>query len=517
MSSTKRVVKNTFFLYVKMAITIVIALYSTRIVLKSLGVNDFGIYSLVGGVISMLAFLNSAMIISSQRYISYYLGTGQVDKSLLIFKTSKRLHLIIGLGIVLVLEIIQPFLFNGFLNIPAERIYAAKVVYQMMVFSTFFTINAVPYDAIINAHEDMLFDSIVGVAESFIKLLIAFSLSLFGKDSDSLMIYVGGLTVLVVIIRLVKSIFCVLNYEECHLGKKIKYDISLMREMFSFAFWSSFGILSSIGRVQGIAVVLNIFFGAAVNAAYAIANQINGQIYAFSSNMLKALEPQIVKNEGAGNREKMVNLSLKASRYGFFLLAFFAIPMIILMPLVLKLWLGNIPDHTIIFCRLILLIFLLKQLTIGAYAAIQSTGKIKYYQISTGVIYLMNVPISWVVLKMGYPPHVAILCMLFIEFIVMFVSMYYWKMICGVQYSDMYKSVIIRILVPTVVGISISLLLRTFIPDSSMLLNLMVFIPIWFLLYAILIFYLGIERNEKRIIIDKLLILKYRFKNKLND
>ena len=240
MQESKRVVKNTGFLYGRMLITIFISLYSTRLILSALGEVDYGIYSLIGGIIALLSFINSSMSISTSRYISYYLGANDEHKLKSAFNTSVVLHLIIGLSVVLLLEIGGLFLFNGFLNIPADRLGTAKIVYQCMIVSTFFSINAVPYGATINSHENMLFLSLVGIFESVVKLGIA--LLLIGANGDKLVLYGILMACLSIMLRIFMSAYCQRKYEECRTKIKSFFDIRLLKEMLSFAGWNGYSL-----------------------------------------------------------------------------------------------------------------------------------------------------------------------------------------------------------------------------------------------------------------------------------
>lgn len=498
MNATNRVVLNTSFLYAKMLISMFIALYSTRIVLNALGINDFGIFNLVAGVIAMLSFLNAAMAVSTQRYISYYIGAKDEGKLNSVFKSSVILHLVIGVIVIIVLEAAGYFLFNGFLNIAPERTPSAMLVYHFMVISTFFTINAVPYDAAIIAHENFSFDAIVGVLESILKLAIAIALTF--SLSDRLILYGVLMAVLTISIRVTKSIYCYTKFSECKTYRKASFDLKLIKEMFSFSGWNMFGALCGMGRNQGIAIILNLFFGTVVNAAYGIAYQVNAQLASFSSNMLKALNPQIIKSEGSGNRQRMLHLSLLASKLGFFLLAFFAMPLIFEMPFVLKLWLKNVPEHTIIFCQLILVMSLTNQLTIGSYTALQATGKIKIYQPVTGSLLLLNIPVSWGLLKLGNPPHIVLVSMIVIEILASGSKLFFWITVAGLKLSNYINKVIIPVLLPTSGSLLLIGLLYINTGVSSTIFSLVLFCALWAAVYIILIYYLGTGKQEKELI-----------------
>jgi O-antigen/teichoic acid export membrane protein len=493
MQNAKKVILNTGFLYGKMVISIFIALYSTRIVLSALGVADFGIFNLVGGVIAMLSFLNLAMTTSTQRFMSYYLGAGDGGKLNEIFRSSFLLHFIIGVLVVILLEIASFFLFDGFLKIPFDRLDTAKTIYHFMVISTFFTINAVPYDAVINAHENMLFDALTGIFESFLKLGIAFSLLYNGFDK--LVLYGLLMAVLTIVMRVIKSLYCSSNYEECKLFLKRPFDKSLLKEMFSFAGWNLFGALCNIGTSQGMAVILNLFFGTLINAAYAIANQVNGQLYAFAANMLKALGPQIMKSEGSGDRQGMLNLSMLASKYGFYLLAFFAIPLIFEMPFVINLWLSKVPNNTIVFCRLVLLATMANMITVGLQTAIQSVGNIKLYQTVMGSLLLLNLPVGWLLLKLGNPPYSVLISLIVIELIAGGFRIFFLKLKAGLSVADYINKVVVKIIIVMTITIIGSFIPYYFLEQGFLRLFMLSFFSA--LIFVISLYNFGMDKNEK--------------------
>lgn len=288
MSSTaNRVVKNTGFLYAKMGITMFISLYTTRLILNSLGAADFGIFNIVGGAIAMLGFLNAAMAGATQRFMSYSEGEGNKKKQKSIFNISILLHFFIALAAGIALLIAGYFFFNGILNIPADRIFAAKVVYGSLIVSTMFTVMSVPYDAVLNAHENMKYYAIVGIIESLLKLSVA--LIVVYTFSDKLIVY-GVLMACIPLITLtIMRIYCHKHYTECTIAPKKYWDKTMMKEMTSFAGWSFGNSATSMIGNYGLGIVLNMFFGTVLNAAQGIAGQITGQLCVFASNMLKAL------------------------------------------------------------------------------------------------------------------------------------------------------------------------------------------------------------------------------------
>src|ERR1017187_1198946 len=298
MEAAKHIVKNTSFLYAEMAITVFISLYTTRLILSALGTKDFGTFNVVGGAIAMLTFLNNAMAAASQRFISHAQGKGDIEKQKSIFTVSILLHFLIGIALILVLESSTYFLFRRILNIDPHRLFAAKLIYQFMIASIFFTIISVPYNAVINAHENMLLVAILGVIEAMLKLSIG--LYLLKTDFDKLITYGLLMALLSILLLTIRRIYCHRKYEEVHIKIKLYFDKILFREMANFAGWNLLGTSAGVIAGNGAPIMLNHFFGTALNAANGISNQLNGQLLAFSNTMLQALNPFITKSEGSG-------------------------------------------------------------------------------------------------------------------------------------------------------------------------------------------------------------------------
>ena len=495
MKSAERVVTNTGYLYVRMLISVVLSLYATRLILGALGEVDYGVFALVGGVIGMLSFLNSAMAVSTQRYLSFFLGAGEKNKLEAIFRVSIILHLIIGLFVVILLEIGGFFLFNGFLNIPPDRVHAAKMVYHFMVISTFFTINAVPYDAAINSHENMFFIALTGILESLLKLGIAFWLLYTG--TDKLILYGLLYAVLTITIRVIKSVFCSLRYEECHINFPLRLDMDLLKEMSSFAGWNLFGSACSVVKGQGVPIILNLFFGVVVNAAYGIANQINWQLVSFSANLIKALNPQIAKSEGGGDRQRMLRLAMLASKSSFFLISFFAVSLIMEMPYVLKIWLKDVPDYTIVFSRLVLVVSLFEQMTVGLMRAVQSVGKIKAYQIVIGTILIMNLPFAYLLLKIGLPPAAVLIGSVFLEIIAGATRIVFAKYLTGLKPGDYLLHVVFRPFIVIFISGVLTYSVQLFMPEGFLRLLLSIVISVFSMLLLIPAIALSEYEREK--------------------
>ncbi|WP_298733686.1 MATE family efflux transporter [uncultured Chitinophaga sp.] len=456
MQAASRVVLNTGALYGRMLITIFISLYSTRLVLNALGAQDYGIFNLVGGVIAMLSFLNMAMTISTQRYMSYHLGSGDIEKLKEVFNSSVMLHFIMGITLVVLFEVVGIYAFDHVLNMPADRIATAKTIFHFMVVSTFFTIASVPYDATLIARENMPLIAVLGVFEGLSKLAIA--ISLHYVSGDKLVAYGALMASLTVLLLLIKRLYCSFKYAESKVRVRKYFNKSLLKEMFSYAGWNMFGASSVVARNQAQAMILNVFFGTVINAAYGIANQVNAQLTYFSVTMLQSLNPQIIKSEGSGDRPRMLRLAMIASKFSFLLLSFFAIPVIIEAPFILKMWLKNVPEYTVVLCRLIIVCSLVNQLTQGVQVAIQSVGRIKVYQMVVSFLVILNLPVAYLLLRAGAPPQAVLIGAICMEVIAVGYRIIAANRIAGMPVPEYLNKVVLRAVIPVVLAAAIALL-----------------------------------------------------------
>lgn len=481
--TANKVIFNTIVLYAKIIITMCISLLTVPMVLRALGESDYGIYNLIAGIVSMLAFLNASMTIATQRYLSVAIGENNSEKLNVIYNTSLCLHLIIGSLIVLILEIAGLFLFDGFLNIPPERIHTAKIVYQFIVASTFFTILSVPYNATMNAKEDMLAFSLIGIFDSIARLSIAFLIA--HSSCDRLLLYALLLAILTISVTLINSIYVKSKYREFTYSPRRFLNKRILYEMFGFAGWNTLGAVAMIGRNQGIAILFNVFIGTIANAAYGIANQVNGVLSYFSSTFQKAINPQLMQSQGMNNRERLIRISLWSSKYSVFVLALFAVPLILEMPYILKLWLNEIPDHSIIFCQLILLLSIVYQYSTGLMSAIQAVGKIKNYFIIMSLLIVMNIPISYLILRLSLPPYFCLVAFIVIEVISLIVRMKMAERLVGIRLILFIKKVVIPTLYTIMGACLIAYLVHSFLPESFFrLLSVMVIYVFFYMFFS---------------------------------
>lgn len=508
MQASHRVVMNTGILYARMAITVFLSLYTTRVILEALGAEDFGIFNVVGGAIAMLTFLNTSMAAATQRFMSFAQGRGDEARQRKIFNVSVLLHAVIALALLAILEGAGVVLFQGILQIAPERMHAAWMVYQFTIASTLFTIIAVPYDAVINARENMLLFAVLGVIEAIFKLGIAFAI--VGAASDKLVVY-GFLTaILTAVLFALRAGYCHLRYHECVLAPRRHFDKPLFHEMTSFAGWSFLGTTTSLLANYGQGIVLNMFFGTLVNAAQGISNQVSGQLGAFAGTMLRALNPLIAKSEGAGNRELMLKASVMGSKVSFLLLMFLYVPMLVEMPYIFKLWLKDVPEYAVIFCRLLLLRNLIEQMYATLITSISAVGEIRGFQIATSILNLFPLLISYALFSNGMPPYTLYLAFLVYSIATFILVLVFSKLKFSIRISAYFNAVTVRCSLAFLISFGVAYFPLFFMPGSLIRLLLVMtlcmasFVPCaWYVIFSkedranCLLFFVGMVSKAK--------------------
>lgn len=398
-SNNKRIAKNTLYLYVRMLIVMAVSLFTVRVTLQALGTEDYGINNVVGGVVTMFTFLTSTMVSASQRFFAYALGKKDYKQLSNYFTMSMWCYQGLAILIIILAETIGLWFVKTQLTIPDSRITAAMWVYQFSIVSFAFSILSIPYNSIIIAREKMNVYALLGLAEAFLKLGIAYLLMI--SPFDKLILYSGLMCLMMSSIYVFYIIYGTIKFEECRL--KRFWDKSIFAEVMNYSGWSLFGAISGVLRSQGINILLNIYFGPVVNAARAIAYQVNNAINQFVLNFYKAVQPQITKYYAASAKDDFMKLVFRSSRCCFYMILILSLPFLIEMPFILELWLKDVPENTILFTRLVIITAIIDSTAYPLQTAISATGRIKWFQIITGGLLLLNLPISWMFLHWGYP------------------------------------------------------------------------------------------------------------------
>lgn len=398
--NNKRIAKNTLMLYIRMLLKMLVSLYSSRVILNTLGVDDYGIYNIVGGVVIMFGFLNSTMSGTTSRFLTFQIGSGDIKKLKETFNSAFTVHIIIAILVFIIAETIGLWFLNEKLVIPENRIYAANIVYQLSLFAAMISIIQVPYSALIISHEKMNVFAFIEITYTLLKLGILFLLVIWNFDK---LIFYGILVSFTSIIVLLFYLFyCINTFPESKY--KLSWNKEILRPFFMFSGWDLYGNLSVMTRTQGVNILLNLFFGVIVNTASGIATQIQGVIMGFASNILLAVKPQIVKYYATGERKQMLRLMLNSSKLMYLLLFFVSLPLIIEMHFVLKIWLKVVPEYLIEFARLTLFFNFFAIISLVVVGAIHATGKNKRPSLINGTLYLLVLPLSYFALKNGSSP-----------------------------------------------------------------------------------------------------------------
>lgn len=486
-------------LYFRMFLTMGVSLYTSRIVLNTLGVVDFGIYNVVGGVVVMFSFLNSSMASATQRFLSFELGKNDYEQLKKVFSMSVNIHAIIAFAIFILAETIGLWFLNAKLVIPVERIGAANWVYQFSVLSFMVTVMSVPYNATIIAHERMNVYAYVSIVEVLLKLTLVFALVWFGYDKLKMYsIFVFSVSV---IIWVIYKLYCRHSFTETRY--KFSWDKLLYKTLMNYAGWNLFGNTAVVAMGQGVNILLNLFFGPVVNAARAIAFQVNGAVNGFVSNFQMSINPQIVKSYAVDDQKYMQQLIFQGSRYSFFLLFFLSLPVLLQTETLLKWWLKIVPDYAVLFCQLVLLDTLINCISGPLITAVQATGKIKTYQAVIGGLLLINLPLSYLFLKLGYKPQITLYIMVIVSVIALFARLTILRSLMSFSARAFVQQVILKVLLVALFSVIIPLVAMQFVTQEAN--RFFVISSLSAFSVILMVYFVGLKKQERIFVKDKIL------------
>ena len=443
MGQGRSIVINTFALYAKIIASGVVTLLSTRVALKLLGVDDFGLYNLVAGIIAMLSFLNGALLVSTQRFLSVAMGenedVGELSK---IFNSSLSVHLCLSVLLLLIFCVLKPMLFTSMLNIKPASIDVAKQVYDLMILSSLVTMLTVPYNAAINAHEDMWMFAVIESLVALLKLGAAYAL--YFTPYDLLLTYSFLMLFALIVGSACKYFWCSRRYRETKISLIGMCNLTLMKKQIGFVGWNTLGAIAVVGRNQGIAVVLNVFFGTLLNAAYGVASQLNNLVTTFASTITSVFSPVIMKYKGQGNTKQMLYMASLSSRISFFLSSLMALPLLLELDNILKIWLEEVPVYTFQLSAGTIITFVVMQSYPGITRAIYAEGNIMWYQIVVSITSLAIIPVGYVLYKVNCSPPVIVYLMIISQICILFETMLFAKKLIGLDWkrflSELFKS-----------------------------------------------------------------------------
>lgn len=496
--NNKRIAKNTLMLYVRMIFMMAVSLYTSRVVLNTLGVQDYGIYNVVGGIVVMISFINSSMSAATQRYLTFELGKGNLPKLKEVFVTSVNIHIIISVIILIIAETIGLWFLLNKMTIPESRVEAAVIVYQCSILVTIVSFISVPYNATIIAHEKMSAFAYISILEAILKLAIVYLLLLI--NFDKLILYAIFMLVVQILIRLVYGRYCRKHFSET------KYSIylnkKLFKEMFMFSGWNLWGSMAGVASSQGLNILLNMFFSPTVNAARAIAVQVQNAITQFSVNFQAALNPQIIKSYAIQNYEYMHSLIFRSSRFTFLLLMCISLPVFFETDMILKLWLKTVPEYSATFLRIIMCVTIIDAMANPIMTSAQATGKVKVYQSVIGVILLLILPISYATLKLGGAPYSVFIVHLIICISAFITRLLIIRPMINLKLREYFKNVIFKCILTCLMAVVFPLFLKLILHNSIYSSIIICLISVISGLLAS--FCLGMTSHERKVVLNKI-------------
>lgn len=496
MTSTQRIIFNMAALYGKVLVSMILSLFASRYILAALGVVDFGLFSVIAGIMGFMAFLNGAMSTSSQRHLTHELGRGDMDQLNRIFKTSLLLHAGMAVLLVILGETVGLWFLNNVLNIPEARRDAAFWIYQFTVVSTACSVISVPYSALLTAHEALAVASLFGIIQSVLAFTLALMLTWI--PGDRLIVFVFFSSLIAIAMTLAQMGLCRFRYRESRLLGGNRPNRRIFAELLGLSSWTLVGHLSFVCRLQGVAFMLNIFFGPVVNAAFGIANQVSSMMAQLTQVMQQAISPLMVKQEGAGNRKRMLELSLISSKFGFCIACFWGIPLFAEIETVLSLWLKKPPEHTAAFCRIVLLIFVSDQLSSGFGTTVLALGKLARYQSIICSIHLSTLPLAYVLLKLGCNQDSVLLSSLFTMIVASASRGWVVRGLADFPYSTWVKQVALRGIAGVIPGVLYAAGLVHLLPPSTG--RLLFLSATTGLITAVGVFLIGMNQTERQLL-----------------
>lgn len=498
-SNNKRIAKNTLLLYFRMLLTMGISLYTSRVILNTLGEIDYGIYNVVGGFVAMFAVISGAMTTATQRFLSFEIGKGRRSNVQIVFSTTIIIHCLLA-GVILILgETVGIWFLNTQMNFPSDRYMAANWVFQFSLLTFIINVISVPYNAAIIAYEKMKAFAYVSVIEVTLKLIIVYLLVV--SPWDKLIVYAILLAMVAISIRLIYSVYCNRNFRECRCNWK--WDYNQGKAMMSFVSWNLIGTIAGVAKEQGINVLLNIFFGATINAARGIAYQVLSALNGFINNFQLAMNPQIVKSYAANEKKEMFDLVFKGSRFSFLMMTIISIPIIIETPFILNVWLKNPPEYTTVFVRLVLLTALVDSLSGALITSMHASGKVRGYQIIVGGTSLLTLPVAYLFLKLNYPPFSAMAVSLCFAGICHFERLILLNKTIDLPVKDFLKEVTLRAFFIFLLSLSIPLILYICCWDVNWISFISICL-ISFLSSAFWGYTLGLNTHERSLVKSKI-------------
>lgn len=497
--NNKRIAKNTLLLYVRMLFTMAVSLFTSRVILNTLGVEDYGINNVVGGIVTMFSVLSGSLSSSISRFITFELGKGNIERLKTIFSTGVNIQLGMSVLIIIIAEAVGIWFLNAKMNIPADRMVAANWVFQCAILTFVLNLLSVPYNAAIIAHEKMSAFAYISVVEVTLKLIIVYMLTI--SPFDRLKTYAVLLLCVGAVIRFIYGYYCKRHFEEC--TYHFVFDKPVLKEMTGFAGWNFLGNGAYMLNTQGVNILMNLYFGVAVNAARGIATQVDAALKQFVNNFTTAVNPQITKSYAQGDLDYMHKLVCRSAKFSAFLMMFFAVPIILETNTILTIWLKTVPDYAVIFLQWIIISsFMDTVLANSLVTSMFATGKIKRYQIIVTTVGCLVFPLSWIAFKLGFEPQVGYILYFIIYTILLFVRLYLLKDMVKLPVMMYIREVLYKLAPIIVVGFSIPGILILTMDAGWLRLILVCLLSV--LVTAASEYFIGLSNKEKNFVAEKI-------------
>lgn len=497
--NSKRIAKNTIVLYFRMLFLMLVGLYTSRIILDALGVNDYGIYNVVGGFVSMFSLISAALTSACSRFLNFELGKGNIERQTVVFSTALTIQFSLAIIVAILSEIIGVWYINNVMVLPSERLEAANWCFQFSIFNFCMNLITVPYNASIIAHEKMKAFAYIGLFQGLAQLAIAFLI--YWEPFDRLVYFAMLLMLLQFFIRSLYQFYCRRHFKECHY--QFVFDKPLLTHMFSYSLWHLIGNGAAVLKNHGVNLVLNLFFGPAVNAARGVASQVDRAIGQFVSNFMIAMNPQITKSYAKGDYEYMHKLVNNGARFSFFLLLVLSLPVIINADYILHLWLKQVPPYAVTFSQLTLVAMMINSISKPLITAQNATGNVRNYQIIVGGIELLNLPLSYLCLYVGMQPTSVVFVAIFVSILALGARLYLLPFtLTGFIRMSFFKNVIITCLMVAAIAAIIPIGTYSLLPKNFA--GFMINALVCLLLSAVTIYFIGCDHYERAYIISKI-------------
>lgn len=495
MGDNKVIVRNAFIMYFKLIVVSLVGLFSSRFVIQALGSSDFGLYSVVGSIVFMMAFLNNVMVTTTYRFIAFELGKDDISSTNKVFNVSLVIHMSLALLVFIIGETVGAYYINNLLKVAPDKLHDALFVFHLSIFGTIINILSVPYQGLLIAKEKFSVSAVIEIVRSFLTLGAVFLIQFY--SGNKLRLYASSICIISIIPCVMYYLYTNKLYSTIIAWKfqssKVKY-----KEMASFSGWIMFGAAASASEIQGSILLINIFFGTIINASYGVANQVNTMVKMFAQSLNQTVIPKITKSYSSNDNERMMELVILTSKFSFFLILFPSLPILLETDFILKLWIGKVPVFTSIFVQLFIINAVISTMNAGIPSVIQATGRIKYFQIILGTLAICGLPVSYVFYKLGSPPYTLAIIYVAITIVDFFVALFLLKRIINFNIIAFFKGAYLKMILVCLTLAPLFFISLIFSSSVARFLSITVVSEIWLFLG---VFFLGMNESERKFVL----------------